>query len=104
MSRLDTSPFQDTEAFHLSSLRNGAAIHTASALILHLVQTAPANLRSNINAKILEHGKPKLAEDVEMRDSQQEELDADNEDETTTALVSFGARSASNPFADLSFP
>ena len=74
------------------SLRNGAAIHTISALILHLVQTAPAHLRSNINAKILEHDKPKLAEDVEMRDSQQDELEVDNEEETTTALVSFAAR------------
>ncbi|ORY37374.1 sister chromatid cohesion C-terminus-domain-containing protein, partial [Leucosporidium creatinivorum] len=69
-------------------LRNGAAIHTVSALILHLVQTAPANLRAQINAKILEHGKPKLVEeDVEMHDSQQDELEVDNEEETTTALT-----------------
>lgn len=95
MSRLVYRSAHHSDCIPLNSLRNGAAIHTVSALILHLVQTAPANLRSNINAKILEHGKPKLAEDIEMRDSQLGELEVDNENETTTALVSSAAKSTS---------
>jgi cohesin loading factor subunit SCC2 len=67
-------------------LRNGASIHTVSALILHLVQTCPTDLRAQINTRIADHGKPKLV-DVEMRESQEEaeELEDENEDDDTTS-------------------
>ncbi|GAA6048643.1 hypothetical protein JCM3770_001996 [Rhodotorula araucariae] len=52
-------------------LRTGATIQTVSALLLHLVQTCPADLHAQVRRKLAQHAK--RADDVSGEDTQMED-------------------------------
>ncbi|KAL8277535.1 hypothetical protein RQP46_010090 [Phenoliferia psychrophenolica] len=78
-------------------LRNGQAIHTVSALLLHLVQTCPADLAGHIHGKLSPHPKG----DTKMKDEGDESDAEGNEDEDDeTSPLDKAARDLLDPALD----
>ncbi|KAM0747229.1 hypothetical protein T439DRAFT_97198 [Meredithblackwellia eburnea MCA 4105] len=64
-------------------LRNGAAIHTVSALVLHLIQSCPTDLASQIRTRINAASKPK----GELNGDKEEESDGQEEEDLARSPV-----------------
>ena len=65
----------------MDRLRNGHSIHTVSALLLHLVQTCPADLAYQVHGRLSTN-----KGDTLMKDSNSD-VEGDLEEDTSSSLV-----------------